>query len=107
MGFQVVPALVVFHTPPEPTATYHKLKSLGSMAMSAIRPDINAGPIPLSCNPENVLSVNSVSLLPWAKIPDESITNIRVNEYLKALFITILLNDFSKQCSVRIELIYW
>jgi hypothetical protein len=76
------------------------------MAMSAIRPDINAGPMPLSFNPENVLSVNSVSF-PWAKIPDESITKIRVNKHLQTLFITVLLKNFSKQCSLRIDLFYW
>ena len=45
IGFQVTPALLVFHTPPEPTATYQTLRSWGCQAISAMRPDIKAGPI--------------------------------------------------------------
>mgnify|MGYP000618023668 CR=1 FL=1 len=42
IGFQVVPLLSVFQTPPDPTATYHWLSSCGLMAMSAMRPDMKA-----------------------------------------------------------------
>ena len=45
MGVQVVPALVVFQTFPEEAATYQVLRSVGSMAMSAMRPDATAGPM--------------------------------------------------------------
>ncbi len=45
-GRHVMPALVVFHRPPEPTATYHVVRSRGLMAMSAIRPPMTAGPMP-------------------------------------------------------------
>ena len=41
----MVPALSVFQTPPDPTATNQRFSLLGSMAISAIRPDKNAGPI--------------------------------------------------------------
>ena len=44
IGFQVVPAFSVFQTPPEPTATYHTFSLVSSIAISAILPDINAGP---------------------------------------------------------------
>ena len=57
IGVQVVPALVVFHTPPEPTATYQVARFSGWMAMSATRPDISAGPIPRSSSPANVVGV--------------------------------------------------
>jgi hypothetical protein len=46
-----VPAFTVFHTPPEPTATYHVLGRAGSIAMSAMRPDMKAGPIARSFEP--------------------------------------------------------
>ena len=45
MDVQVVPALVVFHTPPDPTATYHVCGWVGWIAISAIRPEAKAGPI--------------------------------------------------------------
>ena len=44
MGVHVVPEFFVFHTPPEPTATYHTLLLFGSIEISAIRPERNAGP---------------------------------------------------------------
>src|SRR5215813_3474828 len=44
MGVQVVPALVVFQTPPEPAATYHVPGAVGWTAMSAMRPLIRPGP---------------------------------------------------------------
>ena len=45
IGVQVVPALVVFHTFPDEAATYQVLRSVGSMAMSAMRPEATAGPM--------------------------------------------------------------
>ena len=50
-GVQVVPEFAVFQTPPEPTATYQVLGSRGSIAMSAMRPDMKAGPMPRSFRP--------------------------------------------------------
>src|SRR6476646_1355719 len=50
-GVQVVPALVVFHTPPDATATYQMRLSRGWTAMSAMRPDVSAGPIDRSRRP--------------------------------------------------------
>jgi len=44
MGVQVVPALVVFQTPPEPAATYQIPGAVGWTAMSARRPLIRLGP---------------------------------------------------------------
>src|SRR5262249_30168327 len=44
MGCQLLPASVVFHRPPEATATYHTLRSRGSTAMSPTRPGASAGP---------------------------------------------------------------
>src|SRR3954463_1771477 len=43
-GAQVVPALVVFQTLPDPAATNHWLRSLGWTAMLTIRPEVTAGP---------------------------------------------------------------
>src|SRR5689334_11430601 len=54
-GVQVVPALVVFHTPPDATATYHVFLSRGCTAMSATRPEVSAGPIERNRNPLNGL----------------------------------------------------
>ena len=39
-GVQVVPALVVFHTPPEATATHQWPRAPGTTAMSPIRPEL-------------------------------------------------------------------
>ena len=50
-GIHVMPALVVFQTPPEPTATYQVVASSGWTAMSAMRPPISAGPMPRSARP--------------------------------------------------------
>ena len=52
MDSKVVPELVVFQTPPEPAPTYQTLGLVGSTAMSAIRPDIKAGPILLNGSAE-------------------------------------------------------
>jgi hypothetical protein len=54
IGFQVVPALVVFQRLPLPTATYQVLWSFGWTAMSATLPDISAGPMPRSSSPLKV-----------------------------------------------------
>src|SRR5262245_8206047 len=45
IGLQVVPRLVVFHSPPEAMATYQTLRLRGSMAMSPTRPGVMHGPI--------------------------------------------------------------
>ena len=67
IGLQVVPAFVVFHTPPEPTATYQVFSFSRSMAMSAILPDINAGPILLNLKPlRAALTDTFSSFLSWA-----------------------------------------
>src|SRR5512139_2017894 len=55
-GFHVVPAFCVFQTPPEPTATYQVLALRGSTAMSAMRPDISAGPMLRSFRPSSVFA---------------------------------------------------
>ena len=44
-GIHVVPEFRVFHTPPEPTATYHIFSLFESIAISAILPERKAGPI--------------------------------------------------------------
>ena len=44
--------MVVFQTPPEPTPTYQTFGLVGSTAISAMRPDINAGPMLLKGNAE-------------------------------------------------------
>jgi hypothetical protein len=54
IGFQVTPAVVVFQTPPEPTATYQVAASRGSIATSAMRPDMKAGPRLRSVSPASV-----------------------------------------------------
>ena len=61
MGFQVMPAFSVFHTPPDPTATYQVLASSGCTAMSAIRPDIRAGPMLRNSRAEKVDEVSRES----------------------------------------------
>ena len=45
-GVQVVPELVVFHTPPDAAAMNQTCLFRGSTAMSATRPDVAAGPHP-------------------------------------------------------------
>src|SRR5215467_2927664 len=52
-GCQVVPAFVVFHRPPLPTATYQMSWSVGWIAMSLTRPDVMAGPMFLNSSPLN------------------------------------------------------
>ena len=56
-GVHVVPALTVFHTPPLPTPTYQTLLSVGWMTMSAMRPDMKAGPTLRISSPLNVASL--------------------------------------------------
>jgi hypothetical protein len=57
-GSQVVPALVVRHTPPEATVTKRREVSVGSTAMSETRPDEIAGPISRNSRPDRVSSVS-------------------------------------------------
>ncbi len=64
-GVQVVPAFTVFHTPPEPTATYQVLGFVGSIAMSAMRPDMSAGPMARSFSPSKLPPFGAV-VLTWA-----------------------------------------
>ena len=45
IGSQVVPLLVVFHTPPEAVPTYTMFGLLSTTAKSSMRPPIVAGPI--------------------------------------------------------------
>src|SRR6185436_9277584 len=61
MGVKVVPPFVVLKTPPEATATYQVARSVGCTAMSAIRPEVTAGPIPRSSRPEKVSALSLVS----------------------------------------------
>src|SRR5260221_10706337 len=56
MGLKVVPALVVFQTPPEAVAMYHTRLSVGSTARSMMRPEIMAGPIWRNSRPAKVFS---------------------------------------------------
>src|SRR5262245_37039830 len=44
-GVKVVPALVVFQTPPDATPMYQVCLSSGCTAIELMRPDINAGPM--------------------------------------------------------------
>ena len=60
-GSQVVPALVVFHTPPHATAIYQVCLSPGATAMSTTRPELIAGPMPRRASPLKVDDLNSVS----------------------------------------------
>ena len=59
----MVPELEVFHTPPEPTATYHSFSFDGLIAISAILPDLNAGPTLLNLSPENIELLSVLSVL--------------------------------------------
>ena len=59
MGSKVVPALVVFQTPPEPTAINQTLGFYLSNAMSAMRPDIREGPILRNLNAPRRSGINS------------------------------------------------
>ena len=49
-GVKVVPALVVFHTPPDATPMYHVCLSSGCTAIELMRPDMSAGPTARSFN---------------------------------------------------------
>src|SRR5439155_9425474 len=44
-GVQVVPAFVVFHTPPDPAAAKYRDRSSGCTANPTTRPDVTAGPM--------------------------------------------------------------
>src|SRR5437867_536408 len=61
MGVHVVPAFVVFQTPPDATVTYQVLLSRGCTAMSVTRPEVCAGPMPLSASPVKVSAFIFVS----------------------------------------------
>src|SRR5215216_1277335 len=56
MGVQVVPALMVFQTPPESAATYQMPGAVGWTAMSAMRPLIRPGPMPRKGNAATALA---------------------------------------------------
>ena len=66
MGVQVVPRFTVFQTFDDEVATYHTLRSVGSTATSAIRPDMKAGPTPRSSRAERRLSSTAVEPGDWA-----------------------------------------
>src|SRR6476619_5863636 len=53
-----MPPFVDFHTPPAAAPTYHVRLSAGSIAMSATRPDVSAGPIERSARPDSKPVVN-------------------------------------------------
>jgi len=80
IGVQVVPALVVFQTPPDATATYQVLGSSGWMAMSAIRPDISAGPMLRSSSPENVFALNGLEKASSSSISADQTRAVRVSD---------------------------
>ena len=93
-GVQVVPEFVVFQSPPDPTATYHTFSLLWSMAISAILPDMNAGPILLNLKPSKAFSITLFSLLSWAimcieKTKDKRITNSLFVRFIIILFIVL------------------
>src|SRR5436305_2026904 len=50
-GVQVVPAFVVFQTPPDADATYQIFLSVGCTARSTTRPEVSAGPIDRNLRP--------------------------------------------------------
>src|SRR5688572_15351958 len=54
IGVKVVPALCVFHTPPDATPMYHVCLSSGCTATTLMRPDISAGPTARSRKALNV-----------------------------------------------------
>ena len=56
MGAKLVPALVVFHTPPPAVAMYQTRPSRGSTATSRMRPEVRAGPMGRSSSPAKVFS---------------------------------------------------
>jgi hypothetical protein len=58
MGVHVVPEFSVFQTPPEPIAMYHRFSFSEEIAISAILPDVSAGPRFLNDNSLNVSDVN-------------------------------------------------
>src|SRR5215831_5209152 len=53
-GVQVLPLLMVRHTPPEADATKYFAALLGSTAKPITRPEVNAGPRERNRNPLNV-----------------------------------------------------
>ena len=59
-GVHVVPPFSVFHTLPEPTATYQTSRSFGWIAMSAMRPDMMAGPMLRKASPDSAASVSAL-----------------------------------------------
>src|SRR5215208_3363971 len=70
MGFQVLPALVVFHTPPEAAATYQVALSFGWTARSITRPEVRAGPMLRSASPEKVSALmRSLGLSLFLSLP--------------------------------------
>src|SRR5256885_11601192 len=54
IGAKLVPAFVVFQTPPPAVAMYQTRASRGSTARSTMRPEVSAGPIGRSSRPANV-----------------------------------------------------
>src|SRR5437016_9507680 len=56
IGVKLVPAFVVFQTPPPAVATYQTRESRGSTARSMIRPEVSAGPRGRSSRPAKVFS---------------------------------------------------
>ena len=67
-GVKVVPALVVFHTPPDATPMYQVCLSSGCTATTLMRPDIIAGPTARSFSSLKVPDAQG-SWLPAAPAP--------------------------------------
>src|SRR5262245_56379912 len=72
-GAKLIPALLVFQTPPAAVATYQIRLSTGCTATSATRPEVRAGPMARKLRPaaavanltESVLAVSAAGLA-WA-----------------------------------------
>src|SRR6478672_6474879 len=58
IGEKERPPFVDFQTPPAAAPTYHVRLSAGSIAISATRPDVSAGPIERSVRPDSKPVVN-------------------------------------------------
>ena len=65
IGVNVVPALVVFQTPPDATPMYQVCLSSGCTATTLMRPDISAGPTARSLKSLKVPAPRDPAAVPW------------------------------------------
>ena len=91
IGLHVVPELTVFQTPPDPTATYHSFSFSGLIAISAIRPDIKAGPTDLNLRPDKSEDFRSSALF-FFFCEKPNVKNNRDVNRIKYFFIMLYLN---------------